>query len=344
MGPAHAANRQQAKDRQAQMLLVTGGAGFIGSNVVADLNDAGRTDVVVNDWLGSDGKWRNLQKRQLADVVAPADLSRWLDGRKLDAVIHLGAISSTTATDGDAVMDNNFRLSLRLLDWCTATRTPFIYASSAATYGDGEEGFADDATLPALKQLRPMNLYGWSKHLFDLAVLDRAAKKQPLPPQCAGLKFFNVFGPNEYHKGAMMSVLCKVFDRARAGDPVQLFKSHRPGIADGDQRRDFIYVDDVTAVINWLLATPSVSGLFNVGTGAASSFREMIESMFAALGRPPNIEYVDMPVSIRDSYQYFTEASMKNLRHAGYNAGFTPLSAAVKRYVGDFLDRPDRYR
>src|SRR5215470_15442514 len=153
------------------MLLVTGGAGFIGSNMVADINDTGRTDVVVNDTLGSDGRWRNLQKRQLADVVSPSDLSRWLDGRKLDAVIHLGAISSTTATDGDAVMDNNFRLSLRLLDWCTAARTPFIYASSAATYGNGEAGFVDDATLPALRKLRPMNLYGWSKHLFDLAVL-----------------------------------------------------------------------------------------------------------------------------------------------------------------------------
>jgi ADP-L-glycero-D-manno-heptose 6-epimerase len=189
-----------------------------------------------------------------------------------------------------------------------------------------------------------MNLYGWSKHLFDLAVLDRAARKQPLPPQWAGLKFFNVFGPNEYHKGDMMSVLCKVFDRARAGEPVRLFKSHRPGIADGDQRRDFIYVDDVTAVVRWLLATPSVNGLFNVGAGEAKSFREMIEAMFAALGQPPNIEYIDMPVAIRDSYQYFTEASMENLRRAGYNADFTPLATAVKRYVGDFLDRTDRYR
>src|SRR5215469_13075284 len=247
------------------MLLVTGGAGFIGSNMIADLNEAGHTDVVVNDTLGSDGKWRNLQKRQLADVVPPSDLSDWLKERKLDAVIHLGAISSTTATDGDAVMESNFRLSLRLLDWCTATRTPFIYASSAATYGDGGEGFVDDAALPALKRLRPMNLYGWSKHLFDLAVLDRAARKQPLPPQWAGLKFFNVFGPNEYHKGEMMSVLCKVFDRAKAGEPVRLFKSHRPGIADGDQRRDFIYVDDVVAITLWLLATQSVNGIYNVG-------------------------------------------------------------------------------
>ena len=326
------------------MLLVTGGAGFIGSNVVAGLNAAGRTDVVVNDWLRSDGKWRNLQKRQLADLIAPSELSDWLKGRKLDAVIHLGAISSTTATDGDQVIENNFRLSLRLLDWCTATRTPFIYASSAATYGNGEAGFVDDNALPALTKLKPMNLYGWSKHLFDLALIDRAAKKQPLPPQWAGLKFFNVFGPNEYHKGEMMSVLCKVFDHAKAGAPVRLFKSYRAGIADGDQRRDFIYVDDVIAVVHWLLATPSVNGLFNVGTGKAQSFREMIEAMFAALGRPPNIEYIDMPAAIRDSYQYFTEASMENLRRAGYNAGFTPLATAVRRYVADFLDRPDRFR
>jgi len=326
------------------MLLVTGGAGFIGSNVVADLNEAGRTDVVVNDTLGSDGKWRNLQKRQLADIVSPSGLSDWLQGRKLDAVIHLGAISSTTATDGDEVIESNFRLSLRLLDWCTSTRTPFIYASSAATYGNGEAGFIDDGTAEALKKLRPMNLYGWSKHLFDLAVVDRAAKKQPLPPQWVGLKFFNVYGPNEYHKGEMMSVLCKVFDKAKAGTPVRLFKSHRAGIADGDQRRDFIYVEDVSAVVRWLLGAPSVNGLFNVGTGKAQSFREMIEAMFAALGQPPKVEYIDMPASIRDSYQYFTEASIDNLRRAGYNAEFTPLATAVRRYVGEFLDRADRYR
>lgn len=326
------------------MLLVTGGAGFIGSNVVADLNEAGYTDVVVDDTLGSDGKWRNLQKRQLADLVPPSDLSDWLVGRKLDAVIHLGAISSTTATDGDRVIESNFRLSLRLLDWCTSARTPFIYASSAATYGSGDAGFVDDGTLPALRTLRPMNLYGWSKHLFDLAVLDRAGKKKPLPPQWVGLKFFNVYGPNEYHKGEMMSVLCKVFDQARAGAPVRLFKSHRDGIADGDQRRDFVYVDDVTAVVRWLLGAPSVNGLLNVGTGKAQSFREMIEAMFAALGRPANIEYIDMPAAIRDSYQYFTQASVENLRRAGYNAEFTPLVAAVRRYVGNFLDRPDRYR
>lgn len=238
------------------MLLVTGGAGFIGSNIVAALNDGGRPDVVVCDWLGQDGKWRNLAKRQLVDIVPPGELMTWLDGRKLDAVIHMGAISATTATDGDEVFETNFRFSMRLLDWCTQTGTPLIYASSAATYGEGEHGFVDSATLPALRQLRPMNLYGWSKHMFDLAVAQRRADGQPLPPQCVGLKFFNVFGPNEYHKGTMMSVLTKRFDEIRAGTPIELFKSHREGIADGDQRRDFIYVDDIVRVVLWLLATP----------------------------------------------------------------------------------------
>jgi ADP-L-glycero-D-manno-heptose 6-epimerase len=326
------------------MLLVTGGAGFIGSNVVASLNEAGRTDIVVSDFLGSDGRWRNLGKRQLADFVPPSDLLQWLDGRKLDAVVHLGAISSTTATDGDAVMETNFRLSLRLLEWCASTRTPFIYASSAATYGDGSQGFADEYSPAALKRLKPMNLYGWSKHLFDQAVIERAARKEKLPPQWAGLKFFNVFGPNEYHKGEMMSLVAKRFDEARSGKPVRLFKSHRAGVADGEQKRDFIYVDDAVAVVRWLLDTPRVSGIFNVGTGEARSFRDLITAMFAALGREPAIEYVDMPLSIRDSYQYFTQAETENLRGAGYNAHFTTLEEAVRRYVTSYLDRVDRYR
>src|SRR4051812_19928877 len=326
------------------MLLVTGGAGFIGSNVVACLNEAGRHDVAVSDWLGEGEKWRNLQKRQLADMVSPAGLDRWLDGRKLDAVIHLGAISDTTATDGDAVMENNFRLSLKLLDWCTETRTPFIYASSAATYGDGEQGFSDEWSTAALKRFKPMNLYGWSKHLFDLALAERVARREKMPPQWAGCKFFNVFGPNEYHKGAMMSLVAKKFGEAKAGKPTRLFKSHRDGIADGEQKRDFIYVDDAVAVVRWMLETPQVSGIFNVGTGKARSFKDLITAIYAAIGRAPNIEYVDMPEAIRDSYQYFTQAEVANLRRAGYNAGFAPLEDSVRRYVTQYLDREDRYR
>jgi ADP-L-glycero-D-manno-heptose 6-epimerase len=326
------------------MLLVTGGAGFIGSNVVAALNDAGRADVAVCDLLGHDGKWRNLAKRQLADIVPPAQLADWLSGRRLEAIIHLGAISETTATDGDLVIETNFRLPMRLLDWCTANGTPFIYASSAATYGDGAQGFRDDPSLPALRGLRPMNLYGWSKHLFDMAVAERVARGDKLPPQWAGLKFFNVFGPNEYHKGTMMSVLARRFEDIKAGRPVQLFKSHREGIADGDQRRDFIYVDDVVRVMMWLLSAPSVSGLFNVGTGKARSFRDMMFSAYAALGAAPNIQYIDMPEAIRGSYQYFTRSEVDRLQHAGYNGGFTALEEAVEIYVRGFLDRADRFR
>src|SRR5450631_215161 len=326
------------------MLLVTGGAGFIGSNVVAALNDAGRADVVVCDRLGHDGKWRNLAKRQLADIVPPAQLPDWLQGRKLDAVVHLGAISETTATDGDLVIETNFRLSMRLLDWCAAHATPFIYASSASTYGDGAQGFSDDPSLSALKSLRPMNLYGWSKHLFDMAVAERVARGEKLPPQWAGLKFFNVFGPNEYHKGAMMSVLARRFDDIKAGRPVQLFKSHREGIADGDQRRDFICVDDVVRVMMWLLATPSVSGLYNVGTGKARSFKDVMLSAYTALGAGPNIQYIDMPEQIRGSYQYFTQGNVDRLYAAGYNGGFTALEDAVGAYVKGFLESADRFR
>jgi ADP-L-glycero-D-manno-heptose 6-epimerase len=326
------------------MFLVTGGAGFIGSNVVASLNEAGRADIVINDTLGSDGKWHNLAARQFADFVPPADLERWLDDRKLDAVIHLGAISSTTATDGDTVIENNFRLSLRLLDWCTTTRTPFIYASSAATYGNGDGGFSDDWSIAALKKLRPMNLYGWSKHTFDLAVVDRLARKEKMPPQWAGLKFFNVFGAHEDYKGDMMSLVAKRFEDAKSGKIIKLFKSHRDGIADGDQKRDFIYVDDAVSVVRWLLDTPSISGIFNVGTGEARSFRDLMLALFAALGRESKIEYIDMPEQIRGSYQYFTQAETTNLRQAGYNGNFTRLEDAVRHYVTSFLARPNRYR
>ena len=241
-------------------------------------------------------------------------------------------------------IETNFRLPLRLLDWATATRTPFIYASSAATYGDGQAGYSDDWANGALKLLQPRNLYGWSKHLFDLAVVERVARKEKLPPQWAGLKFFNVFGPNEYHKGEMMSLVAKNFDDAKNGKAVRLFKSLHADVADGGQKRDFIYVEDAVAVMRWLVETPRVSGIFNVGTGQARTFRDLIAALFAALGNAPAMEYIDMPASMRESYQEFTEADIGSLRRAGYNADFLPLEAAVKRYVTGYLDRPDRYR
>ncbi|MBI4819122.1 MAG: ADP-glyceromanno-heptose 6-epimerase [Deltaproteobacteria bacterium] len=324
------------------MLLVTGGAGFIGSNVVADLDT--RVDLAVCDVLGSDDKWRNLAKRRIADFVPPRELSRWLSGRKLEGVVHMGAISATTATDGDLVLDTNFRLSLELLDWCTKTRTPFVYASSAATYGDGSLGFKDDWTVSALRALRPMNLYGWSKNLFDLVVAQRAERREELPPLWAGLKFFNVFGANEYHKGSMRSVLARFFDDLASGKRVRLFKSHRPGIEHGDQRRDFVYVEDAVRVVRWFLDATPASGIYNVGTGRARSFRDLIGAAYSALGSSPNIEYVDMPEGLRDSYQYFTQADLRNLREAGYQHEFTSLERAVADYVTRFLNTSDKYR
>ena len=324
------------------MILVTGGAGFIGSNLVASLNERGLSDIVVNDDVAG-AKAKNLAKRQVREVIPPADLLRWLLGKKLDAVLHMGAISSTIVTDVRAVMAANYDLPMRLLDWCAETKTPLIYASSAATYGDGSAGFDDDDAPATLARLRPLNLYGQSKQRFDLAVVERARDKRAVPPQWAGLKFFNVFGPNECHKGEQMSVVAKAFPRAKAGQAVRLFRSGKPGIADGEQKRDFVYVEDAVDVVLWLIAHPAVSGIYNVGTGKAESFKDLIGALFRALGRAPNIEYVDMPPELTNRYQYLTQARMERLTRAGYDRPFTPLEAAVERYVR-YLDRDDPYR
>ncbi len=326
------------------MLLVTGGAGFIGSNLVAALSAQGR-DVVVCDRLGSGDKWRNLAHHDIEDVIPPEELPeflRWAEGR-LTGVFHLGAISSTTETDGDALLANNFRLSKVFWDHCSREEIPLIYASSAATYGDGAEGFDDDPERAALARLRPLNGYGWSKQLFDRWVLRRLAKDGPAPPKWAGLKFFNVYGPNEYHKGGQASVPWHLFGQISRGEPAKLFKSHHPDYADGGQLRDFIWVGDCVDVMLWLLDTPSVSGLFNVGTGKARSFADLARAVFAAMERPEDISYVPTPEAIRDKYQYFTEAKMARLRAAGYDKPFTELEDGVGRYVRDFLSQSDPY-
>ena len=327
------------------MIVVTGAAGFIGSNIVADLNDAGDYDVVACDWLGQDGKWLNLRKRVLRDIVPPEDLPRWLEGRKgVRAILHMGADSSTMIADGDHAMRVNFRASLGLLDWCTKASVPFVYASSAATYGDGAQGFDDDSSLAALMKLRPLNLYGWSKHLFDLEVAQRRERGEPLPPACVGLKFFNVYGPNEHHKGSMMSVVNKSYAPAARGEAIRLFKSHRPDYEDGGQLRDFVYVRDVVSVALWFARRSRDVGLFNVGSGKARPFRDLIGAMFAAMNRPANIEYVDMPLELRERYQYFTEADLTRLRAAGYNGPATGLEQGVAEMVKDYLAQPDIYR
>jgi len=325
------------------MILITGGAGFIGSNLQAALVRRGLETVVV-DSLGSEGKWRNLAKHPPSRLLPPDEIDGFLDSRPpLEMVYHLGAISDTTERDGDLAWATNVELSRRIWHWCTNHGVRLVYASSAATYGDGSAGFDDDMTPAVIEQLRPLNLYGWTKYAFDLRVARAIAGRRPHPPQWAGLKFFNVYGPNEYHKGGMISVVKVKHDEVAAGGPARLFKSTEPGLADGAQRRDFIWVGDVVDVALWLHDTPEVSGLFNVGTGQARTYLDLAHAVCDAAGMPRRVEFIDMPAPLRGQYQSFTEAAMARLRSAGYPGQFTPLEEGVRRYVQDYLAQPARY-
>ncbi len=327
------------------MYVVTGGAGFIGSNIAAALAARG-DEVAVSDWFRSDERWRNLAKHEIGALIAPEDLTAWLRGHRgdIEAVIHMGAVSATTETDVDLIVSNNVRSTLALLDWCAGARVRFIYASSAATYGDGAGGFEDAFSCEALAALRPLNAYGWSKHLVDRRLARLAARGSGLPPQWVGLKFFNVYGPNEYHKGSMQSVIAKNHAQVRNGEPLRLFRSHQPGYGDGGQLRDFIYVRDCVDVMLWLLAHEEVSGLFNVGTGMARSWLDLAAALCVASDRPLAVEFIDMPMALRQKYQYFTEARMERLRAAGYDRAFTSLEDGVADYVHRYLAADDPYR
>lgn len=326
------------------MYLVTGGAGFIGSNVAAALADRGEY-VVISDWLGTDQRWRNLAKHTYIDIIPPPALTSWLaeNGQALRAIVHMGAISTTTETDISLLMENNIRLSIDLWKFCAQKRVPFLYASSAATYGDGNRGFRDVLSEDALSKLKPLNAYGWSKHFVDRRIARIVARGEATPPQWIGLKFFNVYGPNEYHKGDMKSVVAQNFERVRAGEALRLFRSRHPNYRDGEQLRDFIYVKDCVDVILWLLARPNVSGLFNLGTGNARSWLDLAYSVFAALDRKPQVAFIDMPEGIERKYQYFTEATMTQLRDAGYRKSFTRLEDGIRDYIRSYLNCDDPY-
>ena len=330
-----------------RMIVVTGGAGFIGSNIVARLCESDAWDVVVCDRLETAdlAKWKNVAKHPIADLWAPEELFEQLErhAERIEAVVHMGAISSTTEPDADLILRTNFSLSRDIWDWCALRDVRMIYASSAATYGDGETGFEDRDDPESLNALRPLNAYGYSKYLFDQYAV-RQADRGEAPRQWAGLKFFNVYGPNEGHKGGMKSVVAQIWPKVQAGETVSLFKSHNPNYPDGGQLRDFVYVDDVVNIIDWLLQTPDVSGVFNAGSGQARSFADLARATFAAAGKEPSIAYIDMPEVIRDRYQYFTEASMDRIRSVGFNGQSTPLEEGVRRYVQEFLSKPDPYR
>lgn len=319
------------------MHIVTGGAGFLGSAIVWKLNQMGVDDILIVDSLGAGEKWRNLTGLRFVDYMDKADFLRRIeDGRDrfgVKSVAHMGACSATTERDAAYLMENNYRYSLTVARLCLGCGARLVHASSAATYGDGVQGFDDDPS--GLDALRPMNPYGYSKHLFDLA-----ARRHGWLDSIACLKFFNVYGPNEYHKGDMRSVVCKAFEQVRDQGAVRLFRSHRPDYADGGQERDFVYVKDCADVVAWLLLeAPQVGGIFNVGTGKARTFYDLTAAVFAALETPERIEYVDMPEAIRDTYQYHTQAKMKRLRVAGYVKAFTELEDGVGDYVRGYLAR-----
>lgn len=321
------------------MIIVTGGAGFIGSAIVAALNKRGITDILIVDALGQDQKWKNLRTLRFADYLEVDDFNEAVadseTGWDVEAVFHMGACSDTTETDATYLVKNNYEFSKLLCGWALEIGTRFIYASSAATYGDGSGGFKD--LEEQLERLRPLNMYGYSKQMFDLWI-----KHQGLLDQVVGLKYFNVFGPNEYHKGPMRSFVHKAFGQIQETGKVQLFKSHRPDYRDGEQVRDFIYVKDAVEMTLFFAEHPEANGIYNVGTGQARSWNDLAKATFEAMERPVNIEYIPMPDSLRDKYQYFTQADIAKLRAAGFKGKVTPLEAAVKEYIQQYLMK-DQY-
>lgn len=327
------------------MIVVTGGAGFIGSNLVAELTARGLGPIAVCDRFGDGAKWKNLAKHPIAAAIRPENLMDWLveHADAVEAVFHMGAISATTETDVDLILESNLTLSQRLWRWCAAHRVAFIYASSAATYGNGEKGFDDDNDPAALAALRPLNPYGWSKQLFDMDAV-RMAANGIAPPRWAGLKFFNVYGPNEAHKGGMRSVAHQMFEQIRDTGRARLFRSHHPDYEDGGQMRDFVWVGDCVDQMMWLYDNPDVSGVFNCGSGTARSFLDLARAVFDAMEVEEAIDWVDTPLEIRRHYQYFTEAPMTRIADAGYTPPGTSLEDGVAAYSRGYLMTDDPYR
>lgn len=319
------------------MVIVTGGAGFIGSCVVRALNDAGIEDIIIVDNISITDKWLNIRNKKYIEYVHKNELREKLPAyENVTAVIHMGAQSSTTEKDFDYLWKNNFEYTKYLWNYCAEKQISFIYASSAATYGDGAEGFDDRMDID---KLLPLNGYGYSKQLFDLWVKHQATV---FPKQHVGLKFFNVYGPNEYFKGSMASMIFHGYKQIQESGKVKLFRSYNPDYEDGGQLRDFVYVKDICSVILWFIRNPGVSGLFNVGTGRAQSFKELAEATFHALGLESSIEYIDMPEHFKKKYQYYTKAEMSQLRQAGYTKEFMDLETGAKDYVLEHLHKDFR--
>lgn len=338
-------DRAAVRSHRKAMIAVTGAAGLIGSAVVRELNRRGRRDLILVDHLGSSDKWMNLRTLQYLHYAEKDDfLERVLSGatvggrkaKKLEAIIHLGACSATTERDASYLIENNYEYSRLLAEFAARQGIRMVYASSAATYGDGADGYSDDESQ--LDQLQPLNMYGYSKHMFDLWLRSRDFK-----PGFAGIKYFNVFGPNEYHKGDMQSLVIKAFRQIKKDGKIRLFKSYKPQYADGEQQRDFLYVEDAARLTVYLTLDSEARGLFNCGSGQANTWLQLTHAIFSALGIEPNVEFIEMPAELRDRYQYYTCAPMEKMASIGYREPFTPLSVAVADYVQNYLNRDEQH-
>ena len=328
------------------MYVITGGAGFLGSNLAAGIEEREMGEITIVDRFQTDNRWRNIAKRSLREIVFPEKLFEYLDkyAERVDAVVHIDYSGFTDENDIDALIEERVHLTFRLWSWCAEHQKPFFYDSTAGVYGDGSLGFKDDDSAEALAKLRPLSAKAWTKLFLDRKIVDTINRGDPAPPQWIGLRCFNLYGPNEYHNTSHQSIIARIFNAAKNGKLFPLYKSESPDCKDGEQKRDFMWVKDTVDVILWLMNHREISGVFNVGTGQARTYADAVKAVYEAMGKKPEMDFMDMPAEAKGQYQYFTQADVRKLRTAGYTESFTSLEEGVSRYVRDYLEQSDPYR
>lgn len=328
------------------MYVITGGAGFLGSNLAAGMEEREMGEITIVDRFETDNRWRNIAKRSLREIVFPERMFEYLDKHadQIDAVIHISYTGFTDENNVDALIEERVHLTFRLWTWCAEHRKPFIYDSTAGVYGNGTLGFKDDDSAEALAKLRPLSAEAWTKLFLDRKIVDTINRGEAAPPQWIGLRCFNLYGPNEYHNTRHQSVIPRIYNAAKNGKLFPLFKSANPAYKDGEQMRDFMWIKDTVDVILWLVTHKEISGLFNIGTGRARTYADVLKATYEAVGEEPEMDFMDLPTEIKEQYQYFTQADIQKLRTAGYTKDFTSLEEGVKQYVQDYLEQPDPYR
>ena len=328
------------------MYVITGGAGFLGSNLAAELEQQGLGEITVVDRFQADDRWRNIAKRSLREIIFPEQMFEYLNRhvQSVDAVIHINYTGFCNENNVDALIEDRVHLTFKLWSWCAEHQKPFVYDSTAGVYGDGTLGFKDDDSAEALAKLRPLSAEAWTKLFLDRKIVDTINRGEVAPPQWIGLRCFNLYGPNEYHNTRHQSVIPRIYTAAKNGKLFPLFKSDNPSYKDGEQMRDFMWIKDTVDVILWLLQHPEINGLFNIGTGQARTYADVVKAVYEALGEKPEMDFMDLPAEVKGRYQYFTQADVQKLRTVGYTKPFTSLEDGVKQYVQEYLEQSDPYR